>query len=218
MLILFNVIASSQDTIIKMSSFKTVPNCTFSRDDVLFKIIKEKEFDYWEYRYVYETQVKDCPMDSIDCVPPVLFKYEVLEKGNYKQVNDSIEIGKINCKKGFWWIPPSGGELYVVTIKSNQPDSIVNKDDLLHLILPFNSLDKIKLYYDNYKPVRYLRNKDNFELIVYDQDKPIRYYENKRGKFNVFEKLYLRIYEDGRLYKKSIGEYHLKVTEPNIII
>ena len=215
--ILLSRITLSQDTIINTHSYKTVSNRNFSRDEVLFKILKEKNFDYWEYRHVYDVPMNDGTADSIDYIPSTIYKYDVFERGEYKRVQDSIQLTKINCIHGFWWIPPTGGELYVVTITSNQPDSIVNREDLLELLVPFNSLDKIQLYFDKYVPLKVLINKGNIELIAYDRDKPIRDYENKNGQFNVFEKIYLRIQDDGSLYKKRIGEYHLKASIPYLI-
>jgi hypothetical protein len=203
-------IVSSQDTVININSFKSAPHSNVSREDILLKITKEKEYDYWEYRYVYEAKLLNCPFDSINCIPSVVYQYNILRKGDYKQKDDSIQLSKINCKEGLWWLPPAGGELYLVTIKLNKIDSIVSKADLLRFIKPFNSLDKIRLFFDHYIPLKYKRNNDVYELVVYDTELPIRYYENKSGYFDVFAKYYLRVNKDGSYYKKRIGEYHLK--------
>jgi hypothetical protein len=216
-LIFLCTIVSSQDTIIDFKTYKVIPGSNLNRDQILLKVIKEKAYDYWEYRQVCETQTTYCFFDSIDCIPSIIYKYNVLARGDYRDKNDSIKLSNISCRDGFWWIPPAGEALYLLTIQSNKLDSIVNRDNLFELLKPFNSIDKICLYFDSYIPLKYKRNKDSFELIIYDRDKPTRYYENKRGYFNVYEKSYFRVLIDGRYYKKKIGEYHLKSKGPYLI-
>lgn len=215
--ILVSKIALAQDTIIDFNSYKVIPKSDFYREKALFRIIDQKAFDYWEYRYVAD-QIKfsNSSSDSIDKITEFEDKYDVISHGLYKDIKDSIELSKISCREGFWWVPPAGGVLYIVSIKSHQIDSVINKNDLYKFLKPFNSLDKIRLYFDNYGLLKYRNNLNNFELIVFDWEKPIRYYKNKNGHFNVFNKLYLRINSDGGLYIKRIGEYHLKTTEPFI--
>jgi hypothetical protein len=210
-------IAFSQEPILNNNIYKEIPESVLSGEEILFDLINQKAYDYWEYRNVYQTQSDDLEFDTLDYLPNIphmIYKYDVLSQGEYKDINDSIKLSKINCRDGFWSIPPGGGALYFISIKSNKLDSVVSKNDLFEFLKPFNSLEKIKLYFDNYGMLKYRRSVDNYELIAYDSENPIRYYKNKNGHFNVFEKYYLRIYYDGRLDKKRIGEYHLKATAP----
>ena len=206
------VLAYSQDSIINITSYSAIRKSNLDREELLFRFIKQKKYDYWEFRCVDPIQYINCPPDSIDCLPKIFYKNDVLAHGEYKNINDSIKLSQIGCREGFWWIPPTGGDLYFITIKSNHIDSIINKIDLLEFLKPFDSIDKLELYFDSYGFIKYKKNSDNFDIIAYDTEKPIRYYKNKNGLYNVFEKLYLRIYKDGSMYKKRIGEYHLKRT------
>lgn len=217
LLIFLYRLASPQDTIININSFKPIPKINLHHDEILFKLIKDKAYDYWEFRNIFEIQSNDCPYDSIDCLPYLTYKYDVLAHGDYKNINDSIKLSKINCINGFWAILPTGTELYLITIKSNMLDSIVSREELFEFLKPFNSIEKIRLYFEHYIPLKFKQNNDNFEFIIYDTEMAFRYYENRRGHFIVFEKSYLRICNDGRFYKKRIGEYHLKVTKPSAI-
>ncbi|MEI8203386.1 MAG: hypothetical protein WCH34_10270 [Bacteroidota bacterium] len=219
-LLFMNKIAFSQDTIINSNSYKIIPTSILSDKEILFKLIKQKAYDYWEYRKVYETQSNDFQIDSIDFLPTiaisnVIYSYDVLANGEYKDINDSIKISKISCTDGFWGPLPGGSPEYFIAIKSNKIDSVVNKNDLFEFLKPFDSLEKIRLYFDNYGMLKYRSNVDNFELIVYEN--PIRYYKNKKGHYNVFKKFYLKIYKDGSFDKKRIVEYHLKAKVPFII-
>jgi len=207
-------IALSQSRMMDLSSFKTFPVSICDREKILFEIIKQKAYDYWEYRYAYEIQSNDCPPDSLGCIPSMIYKYDVWHAENYKHIDDSIQVSKINCGKGFWWLPPSGGVLYLVAIKSNKIDTIVNKDELFEFLKPFDSIDKIRLFFDDYIPLKYKISSNYIELIIYDKGTPIRDYKNKSGYFEVFKKYYFRIYHNGKHDKRIIGEYHLKSNGP----
>jgi hypothetical protein len=200
----------SQDTTININSYVVIPDSAFDREEILISLIKQKAYDYWEYRYVCQTQSDDYAYDSVDYLPYKFYKYDILSHGQYENVNDSIKLSKISSKEGFWWVPPAGGCLYLIAIKSNKIDIVVNKEELFEFLKPFDSIEKFRLYYDNYGLLKYKRNIENIELIVYDIEKYIKYYKNGNDHYNVFESFYLRISRDGRLYKKRIGEYHLK--------
>jgi hypothetical protein len=195
----------AQDTIVSLKDFKVIPTNEIDEWDLVRIIFDNKNIDYWEYRIG----------ENITC------SYSVSFNGgcNYS-IEDSLKMSTLHSFSGFERnyddIPgglPSETYDYIVYKHDNRYCVLNDLDTLVQFIKPIISLQEA-LYYISlngfstnsfrYDSLYYRVNTNFIELIIPSEFHE-RFVQQSNGGVYYYPIYYIRLYENGDIYKKKIG-------------
>jgi hypothetical protein len=213
---LFNDFIFGQDTLVSINKYDIAPTSLLTENALITTAFEQNQIDYWEYRTGYfRVSEIDCPWDSIGCDGLIKKCFHSIKYygGNKWSNNDSILLINVNACRGML-ISPYIADFYYLIIKKNNKFELIDDIDSIFLnIKPINTLEK-SIYYcflngfsiqPDHGKIYYKRNKMFYELIMTSETAD-RYEQKKKGGILYNSVYYLKINENGDIYKRKIGE------------
>jgi hypothetical protein len=201
---------AAQDTIISIKDFKVFSLREIDEEKLVRSIFDNKSVDYWEYRIA----------DNCD------YSFDIAYYGgrNFSKT-DSLAISSLKTSSGFdrnnYDIPgplPSETFDYIVYKSQNQYSTINDLQSLNQFLKPiqsiqealyFLSLGGFQLKYED-DSIHY-RSGTNFIELIMTSNFHEKYVQLDKGGIFYYPIYYIRLDENGIIYKKKIGVHKYRV-------